>query len=96
MSPSTCHGPDGVDLSREQAWILHSALLDHIERLVAADRSPDHAIDVLEQIETCDPLDTSDRRLAHDALSTYLDDAPERDRDPARAALESLQALSSQ
>jgi hypothetical protein len=100
MPPTTCHGPDGVDLSREEAWVLHAAVLDHVERTVAADRSPDRAMDVLERVEACDPLDPTDRSLARDALVTYLDDdAPERDRAPGReilAALSTTQPSSSQ
>jgi hypothetical protein len=88
MSPTTCHGPDGVDLSREAAWVLHAAVLDHVERLVAAGRSPDRALTILDRIESCEPLDAADRDLVRDALSTY--DAPDRDREPVasiRAAL---------
>lgn len=90
MSPTTCHGPDGIDLSREEAWVLHAAVLDHVERLVAADRSPDRAVAVLTRIESCEPLDTDDRNLVRDALSTYLTDAPDRDRSPAREVLAAL------
>ena len=88
MSPTTCHGPDGVDLSREAAWVLHAAVLDHVERLVAAGRSPDRALTILDRIESCEPLEAADRDLVRDALSTY--DAPDRDREPVasiRAAL---------
>jgi hypothetical protein len=93
MSPTTCHGPDGVDLSREAAWVLHAAVLDHVERLVAAGRSPDRALTILDRIESCEPLDAADRDLVRDALSTY--DAPDRDREPVasiRAALSTPRA----
>jgi hypothetical protein len=98
MSP-TCHGPDGLDCSREEAWVLHAAVLDHVERLVAADRSPDRAMAILDRVEACESLDADDRKLVRDALSTYLDDAPERDRAPVRQMLTTLstrQASSSQ
>jgi hypothetical protein len=97
MSPTTYHGPDGVDLSREEAWVLHAAVLDHAERVVAAGESPDRAVAVLDRIESCDPLDAADRDLAREALATY--DAPDRDRAPVeaiRAALSTRQASSSQ
>lgn len=90
MSPTTHHGPEGVDLSREQAWVLHDALLDYVERVVEADDSPDHAMEVLDRVETGESLDTLDRVLAREALSAYLDDPPERDREPAQAAMASL------
>ncbi|MFB6102772.1 MAG: hypothetical protein ABEJ73_09415 [Haloplanus sp.] len=90
MSPTTCHGPDGVDLSREEAWVLHAAVLDHIERTVAADRSPERGVAVLDRVEACEPLDSAGRGLVRDALAAYLDGAPERDRAPARAILAAL------
>jgi hypothetical protein len=97
MSPTTCHGPDGVDLSREEAWVLHAAVLDHVERVVATGRTPDRALTVLDRIESCAPLDAADRDVVCEALSTY--DAPGRDRasvEAIRAALSARQASSSQ
>ncbi|AXG08673.1 DUF7853 family protein [Haloplanus rubicundus] len=86
MSPTTCHGPDGVDLSREEAWVLHAAVLEHVERVVAADGSPDRSLTVLDRIESCAPLDAADRDVVREALSTY--DAPDRD----RASVEAIRA----
>jgi hypothetical protein len=90
MSPTTCHGPDGVDLSREEAWVLHAAVLDHVERIVAADETPDRALTVLDRIESCAPLDATDRDLVCEALSAY--DAPERDQAPVAAIRAALSA----
>jgi hypothetical protein len=84
MSPTTCHGPDGVDLSREEAWVLHAAVLDHVERVVAAGETPNRALTTLDRIESCAPLDAADRDIVREALSAY--DAPDRDR-PAVAAI---------
>lgn len=97
MSPTTCHGPSGVDLSREEAWVLHAAVLDHVERVVAAGETPDRALTVLDRIESCTALGATDRDLVREALSAY--DAPERDRtsvEAIRAALSARQASSSQ
>jgi hypothetical protein len=90
MSPSACHGPDGVDCSREEAWVLHAAMLDHVERTVDAGRSPDRAMGVVERVEACEPLDPADRVLVREALTAYLPDAPGRDRRPGRAVLATL------
>jgi hypothetical protein len=93
MSQPTSHGPAGIDPSREEAWVLHAAVLDHIERTVDAGRSPDRGVAVLERVEGCEPLGPSDRSLVRKALVTYLDgDAPERDRAPGRAVLADLSA----
>ncbi|WP_299334809.1 hypothetical protein, partial [Haloplanus sp.] len=87
----TCHGSDGVDPSREEAWVLHAAVLSHIERAVDADCSPDRGVAVLERVEACEPLDAADQRLVRDALMTYLDgDSPERDRVPGWSMLAEL------
>ncbi|GAB6860826.1 hypothetical protein ACFR97_00570 [Haloplanus litoreus] len=90
MSPFACHGPDGVDCSREEAWVLHAAMLDYVERTVDAGRSPDRAMAVIERVEGCEPLDPSDRALVREALTTYLPDAPARDHEPGRAILATL------
>ena len=90
MSPTTCHGPNGVDLSREEAWVLHAAVLDHVERVVATGQTPDCALTVLDRIESCTPLETTDRDLVREALSTY--DAPERDRTSVEAIRAALSA----
>ncbi|WP_435067876.1 hypothetical protein [Haloplanus sp. C73] len=98
MSPAHRHGPRGVDLSREEAWVLHAAVLDHAERTVAAGRDPAQAVAVLDRIEAGERLDETARTVAQDALETYLESAPERDRalaDEIRAAL-GAQASSSQ
>ncbi|GAB3320498.1 hypothetical protein EI982_13255 [Haloplanus rallus] len=92
MCPATCHGPDGLDLSREEAWVLHVAILAHVERRVEAGRSPDRGVALLDRVEACEPLDTGDRSLVRGALTTYLTDAPERDREPARSILSTLDA----
>lgn len=90
MSSTTPHGPDGVDCSREEAWVLHAAMLDHIERMVDGDRSPERAVDVLERVEAGGRLAPADRRLVREALVGYLGDAPERDREPGRTLLATL------
>jgi len=72
--------------------VLHAAVLNQVERLVAADRSPDRAMAVLDRVEASDPLDATDRDIVCDALATYLDDAPERDRAPVRELLATLSA----
>jgi hypothetical protein len=90
MSPTTNHGPDGVDLSREEAWVLHAAVLDHVERVVAAGETPERALTILDRIESSAPLDAADHDIVREALSAY--DAPDRDRtsvEAIRAALPS-------
>jgi len=90
MSPTTCHGPDGVDLSREEAWVLHAVVLDHVERLVTVDRSPECGLTILDRIEACESLDRAERDFVREALSAY--DAPDRDREPVASIRTALSA----
>jgi len=92
MSPTPRHGPHGVDLSREEAWVLHAAVLDHVERTVAAGHEPTRALAVLDRIESGDRLDETDRSVARDALDTYLESAPARDRETAASIRDVLGA----
>ena len=78
MSPTTCHGPSGVDLSREEAWVQHVAVLDHVERVVTAGETPVRALTVPDRIESCIVLCSSERDLVSAVLVTV--DDPESDR----------------
>jgi hypothetical protein len=80
MSSTTCHGPDGVDLSREEAWVLHAALTRAVDRALDADETPRYAQSLVLQVEAGETAfgATALRYLA-DVLATHLEDAPERD-----------------
>ena len=83
-----CHGPASLGLSREEAWVLHAAVVRRIERERDAGRTPEVAETLRERIETTESLDTEHLDVAERALSTYLDDAPERDAPHAQSALD--------
>ena len=82
-----------VDLTREQSWMLHAALVDHIDRAIDDGRTPSDAIDALKHVEgdeTC--LDASQRSLVRDAVVSFLDDAGARDRATGGAVLDAIDA----
>ena len=83
-----CHGPASLGLSREEARVLHAAVLRRIERECEAGRVPTELETLRERIESCESLDSAHLAAAERALDTYVDDAPERDRPHARAVLD--------
>lgn len=83
-----------LDLSRSEAWVIHAALLARIERETDAGKKVDREMRLLETIESgeFDP-DPDDLRLLRDALSTYLADAPGRDRVPGQSILDEISGV---
>lgn len=81
-----------LDLSRAEAWVVHAALLDRIERETDAGNEIDHEMSLLQTIERDEyAFDDADLELLSDALSTYLADAPGRDRIPGQSLLDQIE-----
>lgn len=88
MDQPTCNGPAGLDLSREEAWVLHAAVLDYVDDELDAGNEPERELALLDAIESCADLDDDDVDRLTELLARYLDDAPEPDRPHARAILD--------
>lgn len=86
MTVTTCNGPDGLDISREDAWVLHAALLAWIESEIDDDRTPRFEFGLLRKVEECERLTTAELRAVRQVLEAYRDDAPPAD----EAAVEAL------
>jgi hypothetical protein len=86
MTVTTCNGPDDLDLSRADAWVLHAALLRWIEGEIDEDRTPRFEFGLLRKVEECEPLTTAELRVVRQVLEAYRDEAPPED----EAAVESL------
>jgi hypothetical protein len=86
MTVTTCNGPDGLDISREDAWVLHAALLAWIDGEIDDDRTPRFEFGLLRKVEECERLTTAELRVVRQVLEAYRDDAPPED----EVAVESL------
>jgi hypothetical protein len=77
------------DLSREEAWVLHTALTSAVDRALDADEAPRYARSLVLRVEAGEPtFDTEALRFLADALAAYLEDAPDRDRETAARLLD--------
>jgi len=75
---------------REEAWVVHVALLDRVRRAVEADDGPEGypELDALAAIENGrERFDAEEVVVVRRALDAYLRRAPPRDLAPGRAAL---------
>ena len=67
------------------------ALLARIEREADAEKGVDREMELLETVESGEfDFDPDDLQLLQDALSTYLVDAPGRDRVPGQSTLDEI------
>lgn len=83
-----------LDCSRAEAWVIHAALLDRIERETDSGNDIDQEMSLLRAIERDDyAFDMSDLDLLRNALSTYLADAPSRDRVPGQSVLDQIDGI---
>ncbi|MFC6786965.1 hypothetical protein ACFQFH_14075 [Halobaculum halobium] len=76
--------------SREEAWVVHAALLDGVRTAVEDGNSAEGypELDALRAIEGGrERFDREEAGVIHGALKTYLGGAPKRDRAPGQAAL---------
>ncbi len=78
-----------IDLGEEEAWVLHAALLDHLDQQADGESREPVAVDLLEQVEEGQTLLLERDRveLLREILAEYLAGAPLRDRAICRAVL---------
>lgn len=88
------HDRATLDLTREEAWVLHTALLGYLEREAEQDRPARDALGLLRALEgDADAvLDGEDLRLVQTVLVEHLADAPLRDRATCRGVLDTVRA----
>lgn len=82
-----------LELGEEEEWVLHAALLDHLDRQAANDaEDAPEAVTLLEQLEADDELVIARDRLdlIKAVLSEYLAGAPLRDRAICRSVLSEI------
>lgn len=85
-----------LDVTREEAWVVHSALMEQLRTAAASDDLDCDAVEVdaLERLERSPGQFTLDEvRAVRDALVEYLAHAPPRDRPPGRSALRTVETV---
>ncbi len=82
------------EFSRAQAWVVHAALLDRIERETDAGNEIDQELSLLRMIEYGEYVfDETDLNILRSALTTYLADAPGRDRIPGQSLIDEIEGV---
>ncbi|ELZ87341.1 hypothetical protein C453_03284 [Haloferax elongans ATCC BAA-1513] len=93
MTTSAQDRPTALDLSREESWVVHAALLAAIERALEADEEPTLPVDLLARIEAGDEdFDSDELDYLVEALRAYRDDAPDRDRHHVTHVLDHIES----
>jgi hypothetical protein len=94
MSTTTDTCAEPVDLTRAEQWVLHDVMLRELEAAAEAEQSPPWwANAVLEQVEESDlALTCFEAWRVERALEAYVEDAPDRDRQPTRSLIDQLKA----
>lgn len=93
MTTSAQDRPAALDLSREEAWVVHAALLEAIERAVDADEDPNPAPDLLARVEAGEEdFDSAELDYIVDSLRAYRGIAPTRDQHYISHVLDHIEA----
>lgn len=90
MTASARRNPAALDLSREEAWVVHAALLSYIERELADDRHASHECRLLRELEGDADFDGDGLRAIRRAVEQYQGRAPVRDRDACRRIIDGI------
>ncbi|ADQ65677.1 hypothetical protein GL213_00325 [Halogeometricum borinquense] len=92
MSASAHDCPTELDLTHEEAWALHAALLVSIEDAVEAGEDPDELVSFLTRVEENADFECDELASLVEVLRSYVNgQAPSRDRRPARNAINNIQ-----
>lgn len=87
MTPTHNRSP-AFDLSREEAWVLHAALTDHLDRQLDAGERPRYARSLVLRVEAGDPsFDDADLQFLTRVLEEFLEEGPSGDHDVASRLL---------
>jgi len=78
-----------LDLGEEEEWVLHAALLEHLDQQAESGTQGSEAITLVDKLEADSELVVGDRelQLVQRVLSEYLAGAPLRDRAICRGVL---------
>lgn len=95
MTASAHGSPVTLDLTDEEAWVLHAGVLHHLKREADRDNPAPDAVALLNTLEreTSPVLDADDLRLVKSVLVEYIADAPPRDRAACRRVLSQVRRV---
>lgn len=89
----SAHGqPVPLDLTLEERWVVHAAVLTVLERTAETADSAWCEVGLLEAVERDDEFTPAELRSLRTALTRYLIDAPPRDREAVESVLDTLDA----
>lgn len=92
MTASAHNYPTALDLSLEELWVVHAALLSDAERTVDDGDDPQRALSLLARLEDDDTFERDELAFFVRVLRDYADEhAPSRDRRPARDAIDGIE-----
>ncbi|MFB6093161.1 MAG: hypothetical protein ABEK02_09145 [Haloquadratum sp.] len=93
MTASAHNSPISLDLTREEAWVVHAALVDAIEELRDDDEDPAQAVAMLRSVEGDATFEPEELDRLAEVLRTYAEsDVPSRDRQHARDVVDHIEA----
>ncbi|AFK17953.1 hypothetical protein E6P09_04170 [Haloferax mediterranei ATCC 33500] len=93
MTTSAKDRPATLDLSREESWVVHAALLAAIERAVDADEEPTPAPSLLARVEAGDEdFNSAELDYLVGALRAYREQAPSRDQHHISHVIDHIEA----
>ena len=93
MTASTHNSPISLDLTREEAWVVHAAVVAAIERRVDDEQDPSDALDLRRALEADATFEADELEYLLEVLRTYAEeDAPSRDRPSVRRVIDDVEA----
>lgn len=93
---ASAHGdPVTLELTLDEAWVLHTGLLRHLKREAERENPAPEALSLLATLEhqTSPVVDADGLRLVRQVLVEYMADAPLRDRAACRSILGEVRAV---
>jgi hypothetical protein len=92
MTASAHDRATALELSLEETWVVHAALLARIEQAIENGTKPRRERLLLQLIEDGDlTFDDPELRLLRRTIAAYLADPAERDRKPAENVLRDIE-----
>jgi hypothetical protein len=90
MSDRDYESTSTTEFPREEAWVIHAALLTQIEGVSDSDASAPAELKPLRSLEADGHIEENSLEVVQDALVNHLPSAPFRDDQPGETALRAV------